>query len=197
MKVVIINSNPQYQRMFQDRGWEVMPVTIENIQNADLVQFTGGSDVTPALYGEKNTASNNSEPRDLMEIGVFGVAMAENIPMAGICRGGQFLNVMCGGKMIQHIEGHATGYTHPLFSDSNGDMPRKVAEHVTSTHHQAMVPFDDGCDVLAYGPDDVAEVISYPDDNVLCFQPHPEFGLGECQDLYFKYLEELFFSEGG
>jgi gamma-glutamyl-gamma-aminobutyrate hydrolase PuuD len=194
VKVVIINSNPQYQRMFQDRGWEVMPVTIENIQNADLVQFTGGSDVTPALYGEKNTASDNSEPRDLMEIGVFGVAMAEDIPMAGICRGGQFLNVMCGGKMIQHIVGHATGRTHPLFQDSDDGIPIKVAENVTSTHHQAIVTPQWGGNILAYGPDGVTEVVYYEDYDVLCFQPHPEFGPGECQDLYFKYLEELFFS---
>jgi gamma-glutamyl-gamma-aminobutyrate hydrolase PuuD len=175
--------------MFQDRGWEVMPVTIENIQNADLVQFTGGSDVTPALYGEKNTASDNSEPRDLMEIGVFGVAMAENIPMAGICRGGQFLNVMCGGKMHQHVDGHATGKMHGIIT-IDGDVIS-----VTSTHHQMMIPGDNAV-VLATAKivgDEDTEIVYYPNDSVFCFQPHPEFSNGSCQDLYFNYLDKLFY----
>lgn len=194
MKVVIVNSNHQYRDMFKQRGWEVLPVSISNIVQADLIQFTGGSDVTPALYEEENVASDNNEARDLLEMGVFHLAFDHGIPMAGICRGGQFLNVMCGGRMIQHIVGHATGRTHPLFQDSDGPLPIKVAENVTSTHHQAIVAADYG-NVLAYGPDNITEVVHYEDYKVLCFQPHPEFGPGECQDLYFSYLDEVFFGE--
>src|SRR3546814_3238996 len=43
----------------------------------------------------------------LFRSGYFAIARRMHKPMAGICRGGQFLNVMCGGSMIQHVEGHA------------------------------------------------------------------------------------------
>lgn len=189
MKVVIVNSNYQYTDMFRNRGWTVLPVTIENIQNADLVQFTGGADVTPALYHEENIASDNSDSRDLMEIGVFGVALAAGVPMAGICRGGQFLNVMCGGKMHQHVDGHATGKMHGIIT-TDGDVIS-----VTSTHHQMMIPSDNAV-VLATAKivgDEDTEIVYYPDDSVFCFQPHPEFSKSSCQDLYFKYLDKLFY----
>lgn len=192
MKVFIIGGGLAYQRMFVARGWEVVNDPI----SADLIQFTGGEDVTPEIYGEKNTHSGNSLRRDLQEAGYFAIAKRMNKFMAGICRGGQFLNVMCGGKMEQHIEGHAIHGTHEV----NVFDSKELYTSVTSTHHQGMLPYIEkdyyasqfmGGIVLARAPDNVVEVIYYEYDKVLCFQPHPEFdGYKKCTDYYFELLED-------
>src|SRR3546814_10813812 len=120
-KVFIVGGGAQYKAMFAKRGWEI----VSDVWQADLVQFTGGADVTPALYGEKNTNSGNSPARDIEEAGYFAIARRMHKPMAGSCRGGQFLNVMCGGSMLQHVEGHAIHGTPKL---------DKSDIQVTSTH---------------------------------------------------------------
>lgn len=197
MKVYIVGGNSAYTKMFIDRGWQGVCHPID----ADLIQFTGGEDVTPEIYGEKNTHSHNDFNRDLKEAGYFALAQRMGKPMAGICRGGQFLNVMCGGKMIQHVEGHATGKNHtieecvPRWSDKDNSMYHHTV-NVTSTHHQMMIANlnDDNCEVIAIGhirpnADYDTEIVFYYDQKVLCFQPHPEFGKGECQDYYFELLD--------
>ena len=109
--------------------------------------------------------------------------------MAGICRGGQFLNVMNGGSMHQHIEGHTQSHYITLYSG------REIP--VSSTHHQMMIP---GCDGIVKAWADIctqqdAEVIIYPTSNCLCFQPHPEFFSTEhpCQEYYFNVLSEVLY----
>ena len=75
----------------------------------DLVLFTGGEDISPELYGEtspKNMCSSNIV-RDKEEITVFEYALKHKVKMAGICRGLQFLTVMCDGGMMHNIGGHA------------------------------------------------------------------------------------------
>lgn len=189
-KVLIVGSsgNCQYAEMFRSRGWTVV-VDPREIFDVDLIQFTGGEDVTPEIYGEENTDSYNNFARDLREAGFFAIGQRLGKPMAGICRGGQFLNVMCGGKMIQDIPGHAIGGTHKVYdhaTDRNRD--------VTSTHHQGILPAV-GLDgeiegEVAVAPDGITEVVSYYYDKVLCFQPHPEFYQNDCQDYYFELLND-------
>lgn len=183
-KKVFILGGGQYIRMFIERGW----VVTSDFFKADLIQFTGGADVTPEIYGEVNTASGNDLSRDLLEAGYFGLAQRMNKPMAGICRGGQFLNVMCGGSMKQHVEGHATGMNH-LVEDTGTHKTITV----TSTHHQMMVPSSDAV-LVAFasivGKED-AEVLYYYKQRALCFQPHPEFtNVKGCTDYYFELLHD-------
>lgn len=109
----------------------------------DLVCFTGGEDVSPSLYGHKNLASGTSMARDLREKEIFDIAHAHNIPMTGICRGSQFLNVMAGGTMIQHLRRQHGGGWHECETYDG-----KLFE-VTSSHHQMIVP-GEGCEVLAW-----------------------------------------------
>lgn len=181
--------------MFVKRGWEIT----KNPEEADLFQFIGGADVTPVLYGEERDPRTYCDPmRDLMEVRFFLMAQRYGIPCAGICRGGQFLNVMNGGKMIQHIEGdrHCNGQRHDLV-EAYGyvGLPERV-EGVTSTHHQMMVcnvkegvvlyVGENGSDteVVLYNP--------YEDCKSLCFQPHPEYDpASPMADLYFQLLEEV------
>ena len=104
-----------------------------------LVMFTGGEDVTPEYYGEtspKRYCCYNTE-RDDFERTVFNRADQHRIKMFGICRGAQFLNVMLGGKMIHHVEGHA-GRNHEISLSTKNIIPSVVM--VNSLHHQMIVP---------------------------------------------------------
>lgn len=202
LKVFIVGGNGQgYGRMFSNAGWDFA----KDILSADLVQFTGGEDVTPQLYGEaKHPYTGWNFERDLWEAGFFAVAKRMGTPMAGICRGGQLLNVMSGGRMFQHVDKHATGHNHFLRDLLSG---RTI--EVSSTHHQMMVPGPNSLiladaslggfkEHVAYGKifknvDGATdtEAVYYHNDKTLCFQPHPEFfGPGhECFEYYFELIE--------
>lgn len=197
-KVMVLGGNIDYYRMLAAYGAVVhsinpihTPPTDDNLRFIDLVMFTGGEDVNPALYGEaKHSRTHCNLERDKVEEIWFNAASRRGIPMVGICRGGQFLNVMNGGKMRQHVSGHATGQTHILHT---GDGEEYI---VSSTHHQMMLPYKDTGKLLGWGeiclldgePD--AEIIHYPTSGSLCFQPHPEFFPKghECVELFMNLV---------
>jgi gamma-glutamyl-gamma-aminobutyrate hydrolase PuuD len=191
-KVFVECNDTLTTRMFVEEGWDV----VGTVEEADLVCFTGGADVNPLLYGERNTASHCDSDRDLRSISLYLAAFRNDLPCVGICRGGQFLNVMNGGKMIQHIDGHAINGTH-LVTISSRQLPdfKDISFQATSTHHQEMVPnrgmFDD---ILLEGKSEegVQEVIWYEVHLDLCFQPHPEYPGGEdCRVVFFQLIKEL------
>jgi len=199
--------------MFMEEGWDIC----SDIDDADLVQFVGGADVDPALYGHhKHRTTTIDANRDLREQELYTMALDRGIPMAGICRGGQFLNVMNGGLLYQDVDGHAMGTTHEAWL-KGAPLPVKV----TSTHHQMMEPnydadvrvlmqakassvkrmmsnkkngiyetkivMKDGCQ-----PSDV-EALYYPGTRCLCFQPHPEFTAAyarETREVYFVFMAD-------
>src|SRR5574337_2129865 len=113
MKMYVVGGG--HKQVFTDMGFKV----VDNPLKADIFQFMGGEDVSPELYNEPNTHSYSNIHRDIEEMGYLTLAIKFGKPCVGICRGGQFLNVMCGGKMIQDISGHAIRGTHTIniFSD--------------------------------------------------------------------------------
>ncbi len=204
-KVFIIGWDGNISNMFEKRGWE----TVSRLEEADLVQFTGGADVSPALYGEDNHPRTfNSKGRDDKELGLFQEAKSLGIPCVGICRGGQFLNVVSGGKMWQDVNNHAVAGTHLMTDKDSGLMLQ-----VTSTHHQQMRVGKKGELVASAGhiskyrqhmaddrivegemsSEDV-EVVYYKDTDSLCHQPHPEYLKKdhECQVYYFDLIKKYF-----
>lgn len=196
-RVFIVGGGYEYIKMMYELGYG----GAKGLGDADIVLFTGGHDVTPELYGEKALSStNNSVERDEREKIIYEEALKAGLPMVGICRGGQFLNVMNGGKMYQHVNNHCRNHDMVVIGN-----PNKTVK-VTSTHHQMMRPNEEKCLVLAvaaeatqlssYGLEinrvtpsmDDIEVVWYEDTACLCFQPHPEFAYAppECR----KYFEE-------
>lgn len=191
-KVFIVGHDPLTMNMFLSKGWGI----VRNPADADLIQFLGGEDVDPAYYGAAKHAQTYSDPkRDALEADLFH--KYREIPMAGICRGGQFLNVMNGGTMWQHINNHGRWH-ETVFEDG------KIYV-MTSTHHQMMRPSEKG-KVIAYTSlttfreteternvdkdfKDI-EVVYYP--GALCYQPHPEYVTAghDCYDVYFDLLKQ-------
>lgn len=215
-KVFVVGGCGLTERMFANRSDEYE--LVDNERDADIFVFTGGADVHPSLYGElKHPRSYCNLERDRNEQVVFEIGKARGIVMAGICRGGQFLNVMSGGKMFQDVDQHALNKTHGMYyiSDGKYDFRKKVSqlvlvEHiqVTSTHHQMMKPDLDKAEVwgaasrssyrdeavprMAPIEDDSypdIEIVWYPETKALCFQPHPEYGVESCENLFFKCLD--------
>lgn len=157
----------------------------------DAVLFTGGEDVTPFLYGEaKHSTTYNNIIRDMKEIELLR-DLDHYFPKVGICRGGQFLNVMSGGRMYQDVGGHTKPHDIKVFA--TGEIVR-----ATSTHHQMMIPDPEvsqaiaGANLASYKSTptrtisykdakaraaayDDAEVVYYWNTNSLCYQPHPEY----------------------
>lgn len=198
--VFIVNGDGAYRRLFEKQGWEV----VSEVKDADLIQFTGGADVSPVLYGhDTHPKTRNFPARDALEEAIFKAAKANEKPMAGICRGGQFLNVMSGGQMWQHVDGHATGGKHNAVDCDTG-----FIFPVTSTHHQMMIQGDKAIKVAIAqestfrekaihgrvvrieneNPIDL-EALYYPHTKCFCFQPHPEFaGEETLSDRYFYYI---------
>lgn len=190
MKVYIERNEQDYANMWKRWGWSVS----DNPMNADVIQFTGGADVNPALYDEvPHPSTHFDRARDERCIGLYKLAVANGIAMCGICRGGQFLNVMNGGSMFQHCDGHAIYGVHKATILSSG-----LEVEVTSTHHQIMRPNRDKGIVLMeakplgtfkehmvlrtdgrwsieHEEEDDVEAVYYPDTNSLCFQGHPEY----------------------
>jgi len=170
MSKVIVLGNGGYEVPFTAEGYET--AVIENKQNgvaaldayvdwADLIVFTGGTDVGVNVYGDESTGLQSPPDtlRDEKETYIYKAAREKGVPMVGICRGAQFLCAMNGGKLVQHLEGarHLTSHT---IIDSNG------AEMVaTSSHHQLMVPdlADNHCHLLAYATLGVREDQYYPE----------------------------------
>ena len=202
MKVYVEGFDANYEAMFQRRGHTV----VDTVANADLVQFVGGADVAPELYGEPcHPNTSFSDLTDIRSENLYENAIINRLPVAGICRGGQFLNVMLGGKMYQHVDNHAIFGEHDVV-----DLLTDTRISCTSTHHQMMrggplgriigvakeATFKEHMSqeshIVSYmgdAPD--TEVVWYEESKALCFQPHPEI-VGKdhpCQDYYFRLLE--------
>ena len=131
----------------------------------------------------------SNKSRDVEESLIFDACLAKGIPMVGICRGGQFLNVKSGGRMYQHVTNHCGD--HYLICKDTGQ--RMI---VSSTHHQMMRPSNSGYVIahaqeggvresvsaasginssIASKQEEDCEVVFYAKTKCLCFQPHPEF----------------------
>lgn len=76
------------------------------LDRLDGLLLAGGGDVLPSRYGEETLpACGEDDPqRDIFELLIIPMAIARNMPIFGICRGIQVLNVAMGGTLIQDIE---------------------------------------------------------------------------------------------
>lgn len=92
------------------------------LDRMDGLLFSGGADIHPSRYGQTVVGADSIEDaRDALEAMAWQRAGARGVPVLGICRGLQAINVFSGGTILQHVEGHAgpgwgTGpaATHPL-----------------------------------------------------------------------------------
>jgi len=158
----------------------------------DGLLLSGGADVAPALYGEETLPCCGEilPIRDSFEIGIFQKALKASLPVLGICRGIQIINVALGGTLYQDIETQLKGaIKHPCY-----DTPRDKVHEVTVTedsllyrasgltrfgvnsrHHQGIKQLGKGLVATAYSADGLIEAVDYPQARyVTAVQWHPE-----------------------
>jgi len=120
-----------------DGSWILNSKQTNDVYEADIITFPGGSDINPALYGQKvgsyTWASDHCDQRDLKYLKDPKLA---NVFKVGLCRGAQLLTAHAGGKLIQHFASHNGG--HDVIINDNPD----ILISVNSLHHQMMYPFD-------------------------------------------------------
>lgn len=165
------------------------------LDRTDGILFTGGPDIHPFFFGEETHANcgNVCLRRDRMELLLLELAMKQQKPILGICRGAQLLNLGLGGAIYQDIPSqfhsdfpiaHAQPFQYNLPSHHVELVPgTKLAAisgtlrlEVNSFHHQAISRPAPDLTVCAVSPDGLTEAVEKSDyPFFLGIQWHPEY----------------------
>lgn len=201
MGVDIINNREndviisQYVQRVSDSG--AVPMLIPSVEKtqiietlldmADGVLLIGGRDYDPADYGEKvhpETVMNRIRPH--FDIAFGKAVLRRQMPVLGICAGCQLLNIVAGGKLIQHLDNageHRNGVFHQAQIECDGFFSRALGKSagdkltVNSYHHQALSPaaLGAGLKITARAFDGSIEAVELNGSRmVLGVQFHPE-----------------------
>ena len=208
--------NPPYVQSIIDAGALplIIPVTDnaalveEMLQMADGLLLTGGGDFDPKYWGEEIIPQSNtpSAERDVFDLLLVKLAYRLSMPVLGICRGMQAINIAFGGSVIQDIYTQLDG---DLLNHSQ-KTPRNTPSHsvavaensllkvitganelpVNSFHHQAVGRIASNCVVSATSSDGVVEAIEMPCHRMVAVQWHPEelYLVDQKQNNLFKWL---------
>lgn len=179
------------------------------LDSIDGLMVTGGADIHPSYFDQKPhpKLSNTTLARDKFEVMAIKSAIKRDIPLLGICRGHQVLNVALGGNLYQdlscidgrtlkHADPNQTGKVfHDIWIDKEsmlfGIMGSEVLE-TNSSHHQVVDKIGRGLRPVAFSSDGVIEAIEMAGKKfILGVQWHPEaiFSRKHSQKLFKKFVE--------
>ena len=161
-----------------------------------LLLTGSSSDVTPALYGQENTAAAGCDSElDRMELDLVNAFLRAGKPILGICRGIQVLNVALGGTLYQDIPTQrpdAIVHSGPTDRDDVfhqlETLPGSAMEKLYGTglltnsyHHQAVSTLGRGLRATAWTEDGIVEAVEHETLPLLAVQFHPERMIGKEQ----------------
>lgn len=170
-----------------ERVDEVVDAALDSI---DGLLLPGGCDLSPTLYGDDPAKALDADPvRDTFELAMLAGAVERGIPVLGVCRGMELINVWRGGSLKDGVE-------HPGASDitvaalgkvrvhdvnvTEGTLAHKVfgqtRVEATCVHHQAPDRIGDSLTVSVTADDGGVEAVEDPDSNLLGVIWHPELG---------------------
>ena len=149
------------------------------LDRIDALLLAGGADIDPASYGAKpHPETKGTWPeRDRFELALAHRALERDMPVLGICRGMQLLNVALGGTLVQHLPDVLGTNDHRKVPGAFGDHEVRLepgslaaravgAERATvkSHHHQGLDELGDGLRASGWSvPDDLVEAVELPD----------------------------------
>ncbi|HSX66606.1 gamma-glutamyl-gamma-aminobutyrate hydrolase family protein [Nocardioides sp.] len=163
------------------------------------VVIAGGQDVHPACWGGDTSVVSDVDPRantmahdvdrDAYEIALVKAALDRGIPVLGVCRGLQVLNVALGGTLIPDLPNGPVSHLSPATAPTDGTADHVVAfedgslarelfgarAQTNSWHHQAVDACGAGLVVTGRASDGVVEAVELPGAPVLGVQWHPEW----------------------
>jgi len=159
------------------------------LDGLDGLILTGGRDVDPAAYNDEPHPATD-EPagdRDAWEFALLGAALRRGMPVLGICRGAQVLNVAMGGSLHQHLpdllghadhqRGNAVFATSTVRTVAGSRLGRLIGASAAAQcyHHQGIDRIGEGLIVSARDTDGLVEAVELAgDDFVVAVQWHPE-----------------------
>jgi putative glutamine amidotransferase len=210
--------NDRYFEAVERHGGEVIVLDEDSaatdraaaFQAMDGLLLSGGADLDPALYGEEPLPTTVVEPgRDALEQAAFAAAEERHVPVFGVCRGMQAVNVFRGGSLLQDVEGHTSpaypapeATSHDLEIESGTRLAAVVGEGpatVNTYHHQAIRPdqVGRGLRISGYSPHPDGDLVEAFEDEdprrwLMAVQSHPErteFTSPEFERLWAAFLE--------
>jgi putative glutamine amidotransferase len=189
----------------------------EEISKCDGFVLTGGVDVHPSLYnGEKvyeNSPETHQIERDRFEEKIYRYSQANKLPVLGICRGMQLINVLQGGQLIQDLDNgnerhkkEEADKEHTIVTGNDTllyNIAGSLSGHVNSAHHQAIDPdaLGENLKVNAVDGDEekIIEGLEFSDKTnkgfMLCVQWHPERIHNKEENPFSKKIKERFLDE--
>lgn len=192
-----------------DRSVYLKPGDLEGGVDCDAIVIWGGGDISPSLYGDDVAdlcgATENLSTRDKVEADVCHEAINRGIPVIGVCRGAQLVCALAGGRLLQHVKGHA-GYPH-LITTFDGEQVKS-----SSVHHQMMYPFDVKHEMIAWSSEPRSrgtyiignnesdplmedkpepEIVWFEGIKALAIQGHPEFHHDPETDPFVQYCMKM------
>ena len=200
-RIIIAADRPRrltkYRLAVEEAGGEVEPIYPESewssvLERVDGLLLTGGGDIDAAEFQEANHPSVHhvEKNRDKMELTLTRQALQRNVPVFGICRGLQVMNVALGGNLLQHIPdetrnlivhddtGHRQNLAHEVIIREGTLLHRILGTSrtgVNSFHHQAIKDLGKGLIKTAWAEDGVIEAVELPSARFfLGVQWHPE-----------------------
>jgi putative glutamine amidotransferase len=174
------------------------------IEGVDGVVVTGGHDIDPVLYAAAPEVHPKYDPeRDALESAVIDRALDRGLPLLGICRGAQLLNVRMGGNLFQelrsrrkHTSNRWTIFPLKTLCVETGTMLHRLLDRprskINSLHNQGIDMVGDGLVVAGRDLDDIIQAVESPERPFLIgVQWHPEFLLySRSQRRLFRALVE-------
>ncbi len=191
--------------LLREGGGEPVPLTAVGsndgglaaaLASLDGVVLPGGGDLDPGLYGESPGALcyDVNRVQDALDLAVARQSIDAGLPVLGICRGHQLLNVLYGGTLIQDMAPGAVAHRKQAPAPGSGSWAwhevaikagSKVAAlygngsgaasvKIASGHHQAVARVADGLRVTAVAEDGTVEALEDPERWVASVQWHPE-----------------------
>ena len=169
----------------------------EYVQRLDAIILTGGGDVDPKRWnGPSETSFLVSEERDAFEFDLLEAAIEADIPVLGICRGLQVINVHLDGSLIPHLD-PVDGDGHSNATEDRQELVHSVSFEpesilfelygpttmVNSFHHQAVDRIGLGLRATGHSSDGTVEGIEHTGGRILGVQWHPEM-LKEIQPVF-------------
>ena len=186
--------------IFDNGGYPIYLSSVSNdsevaaeLEFLDGFLLSGGEDVEPSFYGcRREPGCGPSSPlRDAFEIHLVKMALRKHIPLLGVCRGMQVINVAMGGTLHQDIAALGTetmnhlntetsdyGRFHNIMIALRSSLSKVMGESVISvntSHHQAVDKIGSGLEIISRTEDGIIEGIDYTGNNYLLgVQWHPE-----------------------
>lgn len=162
----------------------LVTLSLGDLSVCDCLLLPGGGDITPAFFGQHDTGSINIDTElDILQLQALDYAVKRSMPILGICKGMQIINVAFGGTLIQNLptaahhqyrNGDQYHTTHILEGSCLAKLYGQTAV-VNSAHHQGVGKLGTGLQAIQWCTQDhCVEAIAHEELPILGLQWHPE-----------------------